>query len=135
MKITITSPKQAPGRFSLPSWRTAVKSAGTAVLAIGVALAGMLAGTPASAAADQQAVKFVEDLGANAINIISNKSAGRTEMEQEFDKLLQENADIRRIAAFALGRYIRTPDNEQKTEYLKLFEDFIVKVYVTRLSD
>ena len=39
------------------------------------------------------------------------------------------------IAAFALGQYLRTPTPEQKAEYRELVETFIVKVYVTRLSD
>jgi phospholipid transport system substrate-binding protein len=40
-----------------------------------------------------------------------------------------------KIAGFALGQYIRLPTPEQKTEYLGLVRDFVVKVYVTRLSD
>ena len=135
MTIALTSPKRAPGRFA-PSFRQRVsKSAGTALLAVGVALSGMFAAAPARAAADQQATKFVEDLGAQAIDIISDKSASKAEMEKQFDALLQKNADLKKIAGFALGRYIRTPDDQQKSEYLDLFEQFIVKVYVTRLSD
>ena len=133
MKQTITSPKTArkQGLFSLSSLR----SMAVALLGFGVVLGGAVQATPAHAAADQQAVKFVEDLGAKAIDIISDKSDGKPAMEKKFDKLLQENADLKRIAGFALGRYIRTPNDKQKTEYLNLFETFIVKVYVTRLSD
>ena len=128
MKLTITSPKTVTRRFSL-------RSMAVAMLGFGVILGGALPATPARAAADPQAVKFVEDLGAKAIDIISDKADGKPAMEKKFDTLLQNSADLKRIAAFALGRYIRTPNDEQKAEYLRLFETFIVKVYVTRLSD
>lgn len=133
--MTITSPKPATDGFFQTFLSAVVRPAGAAALALGIALSGMLAATPARAATDQKAIEFVEDLGADAIDIISDKSAGRSAMEEKFKTLLQENADLKKIAAFALGRYVRTPDEEQKAEYLKLFETFIVKVYVTRLSD
>lgn len=132
--MTITSPKPAANGFFQKVLTALAKPAATAALALGIALAGMLAGTPARAD-NQKAIKFVEDLGADAIDVISDKSAGKPAMEEKFKTLLQENADLKKIAAFSLGRYVRTPDREQKAEYLKLFETFIVKVYVTRLSD
>ncbi|MGX1199109.1 MlaC/ttg2D family ABC transporter substrate-binding protein [Parvibaculum sp. MBR-TMA-1.3b-4.2] len=133
--MTITSPKPAATGFFQTLLNAVAKPAGTAALALGIALSGILATTPAHAASDQKAIKFVEDLGAEAIGVISDKSVGKQAMEDKFQTLLQKNADLRKIAAFSLGRYVRTPNDAQKTEYLKLFETFIVKVYVTRLSD
>ena len=133
--MTITSPKPADSGFFHSFMTAMAKPAATAALALGIGLAGVLAGTPARAASDQQAIKFVEDLGAEAIDVISDKSAGKSAMEDNFQTLLRENADLKKIAAFSLGRYVRTPDQAQKAEYLDLFETFIVKVYVTRLSD
>ncbi len=89
----------------------------------------------AQASTDQAAVSFVEDVSKRAIDIISDKNISKAQREEEFRALLLETADMNRIAAFALGQYLRTPTEEQKTEYLKLVETFIVKVYVTRLSD
>lgn len=98
--------------------------------------AGLLAGpATAQAATDQAAIDFVQDVSKRAIGIISDKDTSRAEHEKEFRLLLEENADMTRIAAFALGQYLRTPTPEQKAEYLDLVETFIVKVYVTRLSD
>src|SRR5690606_8377723 len=78
---------------------------------------------------------FVDDVAEQAISIISDEAAGRKGREDAFRDLLRENADLDRIAAFALGQYLRTPDEAQRTEYRELVETFIVKVYVTRLSD
>ena len=89
----------------------------------------------ASASTGDAARAFVEDVSKRAIDIISDKGASKAEREAQFGKLLDETADMDRIAAFALGQYLRTPTPEQKTEYLSLVKTFIVKVYVTRLSD
>jgi|TARA_Y100001933_G_scaffold219778_3_gene228665 phospholipid transport system substrate-binding protein len=89
----------------------------------------------AAASTGDAAKAFVEEVSARAIDIISDKTTTKTEREAQFAKLLDEKADMERIAAFALGQYLRTPTPEQKAEYLKLVREFIVKVYVTRLSD
>lgn len=102
-----------------------------------LALCATLIAGPATAQAstDQAAVSFVEETSKRAIDIISDKAVSKQQREEEFRDLLRETADMERIAAFALGQYLRTPTEEQKNEYLKLVETFIVKVYVTRLSD
>lgn len=102
-----------------------------APLALGMALFA----APASAATNDEAIAFVEDVSTQAIDIISDKNASKTERESEFRALLARTSDMDRIAAFALGQYLRTPTPEQKAEYRELVETFIVTVYVTRLSD
>lgn len=104
-----------------------------APLALSMALVAGVA--QASASTGDAARAFVEDVSKRAIDIISDKDASKAEREAQFGKLLDETADMDRIAAFALGQYLRTPTPEQKTEYLSLVKTFIVKVYVTRLSD
>ncbi|MCE9650877.1 MAG: ABC transporter substrate-binding protein [Parvibaculum sp.] len=95
-----------------------------------------VAGTPAAAAGgDPAAESFVTDVSAKAIDIISDQGATRSAREKAFGQLLSENADMQKIAVFALGQFRTKPDEAQKAEYLKLFDNFVVKVYVTRLSD
>ena len=104
-----------------------------APLALCMALVASVA--QATASTGDAARAFVEDVSKRAIDIISDKNASKAEREAQFAKLLDETADMERIAAFALGQYLRTPTPEQKAEYLSLVKTFIVKVYVTRLSD
>ncbi|MFN4354799.1 phospholipid-binding protein MlaC [Parvibaculum sp.] len=104
------------------------------LLAAPLLLCFALAGAPAQASTDE-AIAFVETVAERAIAIISDKSASPEEREVTFRTLLNENADMDRIAAFALGQYRRTPDDAQRAEYRDLVENFIVKVYVTRLTD
>lgn len=103
-------------------------------LAVPLLLCFALAGAPAQASTEE-AIAFVETVSEQAIAIISDKSASPQEREAAFRSLLNDNADMDRIAAFALGQYMRTPDDAQRTEYRDLVENFIVKVYVTRLTD
>ncbi|MEQ9152927.1 MAG: ABC transporter substrate-binding protein [Parvibaculaceae bacterium] len=102
-----------------------------APLVLGMALFA----APAGASTGDEAKAFVEDVSQQAIDIISDKDASKAEREAEFRALLAKTADMDKIAAFALGQYLRTPTPEQKAEYRELVETFIVKVYVTRLSD
>lgn len=107
-------------------------------LAFSLALLGAVAAAsaPASAAnADPAAEKWVSGVSSQAIQIISDKSLNKQAREAAFGTLLTENADMQRIAAFCLGQFLRTPTPAQKDEYVKLFKNFVVKVYVTRLSD
>ncbi len=99
-------------------------------------MAVVSASAPARAAnEDPAAEKFVNDISTQAIKIISDKSLDRPAREVAFGKLLDDASDMQRIAAFCLGQYRTLPNDAQKTEYLTLVRDFVVKVYVTRLSD
>jgi phospholipid transport system substrate-binding protein len=90
---------------------------------------------PAFAARDEQAETFVDEIASEAIEILSREGFTSAELEMAFRTLFVSKMDIPRIAVFALGQYARTPTPEQKAEYLKLVEEFIVKVYARRLSD
>ncbi len=91
------------------------------------------AAAPARANDDPKA--FVDAVAVRAIDIISDTAATPKQREEAFRDLLRETADLDRVAAFALGQYLRTPTPEQLAEYRSLVENFIVKVYVTRLTD
>src|SRR5262249_32280675 len=43
--------------------------------------------------------------------------------------------DCAGIARFVLGRYWRSASEEEQQEFVKLFEDYVVFVYATRLSN
>ncbi|MGB5093032.1 MAG: ABC transporter substrate-binding protein [Parvibaculum sp.] len=95
----------------------------------------MVAPLPARAANDDAARQFVKETSEQALSIIGDKSIDQGTREAQFTALLRAKADMKRIAAFALGQFIRLPTPEQKTEYLGLVENFVVKVYLTRLAD
>lgn len=77
---------------------------------------------------------FVTQLADDAINILSaNKD--RASREAAFAELLDERANMRRIARFTLGQFGRQISKDDFTTYESLLGDFIVKVYANRLGE
>lgn len=105
------------------------------IVALSLTLGTLALTGPASAERDEAAEAFVHSLASEAIDILGRTSLAAADREAAFRVLFVGNMDVPRIGAFALGQYARTPTPEQKAEYLRLVENFIVKVYATRLSD
>ena len=49
--------------------------------------------------------------------------------------LFTENFDVPSIAQFVLGLYWPRATQEQRAEYIKLFEDFVVRSYAKKFAD
>lgn len=96
--------------------------------------AGANNATTAEQSLQTPAGKFVQDLGNQAIVIISNKGLTADQRAQKYNALLSEAFDIPTIGKFVLGRYwaAATPDKQQ--EYLGLFKQLIIKIYGDRLN-
>ena len=102
----------------------------TAAFAI---LVGVLApALPAAAAADPAAM--ISTLGSRALEVLG-KGATQAQRTERFRELLREDFDVPGIARFVLGRYWNTATEEQRAEYVKLFEDYIAMAYATRLAE
>ncbi|PCJ71969.1 MAG: hypothetical protein COA62_05290 [Rhodobiaceae bacterium] len=106
-----------------------------AIIALSLVVGALALTGPANAQRNEAAESFVNKLASEAIEILGRESLSPVDREAAFRMLFVGNMDVPRIGAFALGQYVRTPTSEQKVEYLRLVEDFIVKVYATRLSD
>jgi phospholipid transport system substrate-binding protein len=78
---------------------------------------------------------FIADLGDRALQVLVLDSQTPSERDEAFRSLLSEGFDLPLIGRYALGRYWRRATPEQRTEYRKLFEDFIVETYVARLGE
>ncbi len=107
----------------------------TAIITLGLVVGALVLAGPANAQRDEAAEGFVYRLASEAIAILGREDLSPADREASFRVLFVGNMDVPRIGAFALGQYVRMPTPEQKTEYLRLVEEFIVKVYATRLSD
>jgi phospholipid transport system substrate-binding protein len=78
---------------------------------------------------------FVQSLGDQAIKIITDKGLNAADREKKFHAMFVESFDVPAIGRFVLGRYWRTASDAQKSEFLKLFEDMIVKTYNNRFTE
>ena len=90
-----------------------------------------LAAPPSVIAADANV--FMNELWNRAVEVLSKK-APLEERLARFRQLFHADFDGPGIARFVLGRYWRSASEQEQQEYLKLFEDYVVFVYGTRLS-
>jgi phospholipid transport system substrate-binding protein len=96
-------------------------------------LAGVIApAIPAAAAADPAAM--ISNLGTRALEVLG-KGATPSQRVARFRELLREDFDVPGIGRFVLGRYWNTATEEQRAEFIKLFEDYIAMAYATRLAE
>jgi phospholipid transport system substrate-binding protein len=91
-----------------------------------------IAGPPLVNPAD--AVAFMNRDWERAVDLLNNK-ADPAFREARFRELFDKDFDCPGIARFVLGRYWRTASEEEQQEFVKLFEDYVVFVYATRLSN
>jgi phospholipid transport system substrate-binding protein len=98
-----------------------------------IMLAGALApAIPAAAAADPAAV--ISNLGSRALEVLG-KNAPQSQRVARFRELLREDFDVPEISRFVLGRYWNVATEEQRAEFVKLFEEYIALAYSTRLAE
>jgi phospholipid transport system substrate-binding protein len=101
-------------------------------LSLLLASATMPVALNAAAAAD--ASDFMNEMWNRAVPVLAKK-VPPAERLARFRQLFQADFDGLAIARFVLGRYWRSASEEERQEFLKLFEDYVVYVYGTRLSD
>jgi phospholipid transport system substrate-binding protein len=105
------------------------------ILVVFVAVISLVTLSPTGAAAEDDAEKFVKELGDTAINLLSANGIADAERESRFRNFFRTNFDIERIGRFTLGKHVRRADEQQMAEFLRLFEDFIVVTYASRFSE
>jgi phospholipid transport system substrate-binding protein len=104
----------------------------------GAAVAAFLAlcvGAPAVAQSEQDARAFMERLTDKAISSIAGASVSEEERLRRFRDLFSTAFDLPEIGRFVLGRHWRTATEAQRTEFLKLFEDYTVLTWARRFKE
>ncbi len=100
------------------------------------AFAVAFAAAPAGADdANPAASAFMQSLVTSAIKQLTDPALSQVERRTRFHALLDEHFDMGAIAKFTLGRYWRSATEEQRTEFRRLFEDFLVQSYSTRFAE
>jgi phospholipid transport system substrate-binding protein len=97
-------------------------------------LCGVFATPLAGHAAPSDPTSFVSDLGKRAVNVLTSKQS-ESDREKEFRKLFDEGFDLQAIGRFVLGPYWRSATEAQRTEFLKLFESYVVHSYAVRFGE
>ncbi len=97
----------------------------------------LVLGGPGGARADEfeeGAKNFIKAMTEDAISMLTVKDISRSERAERFRTLMNKNFAMKGIAKFVLGRHWRKANDEQKEEYLRLFEDLMVSTYADRFE-
>lgn len=78
---------------------------------------------------------FIETVAERTFTSFGETGISDEERTKRFRKILTEVFDLPAIARFTLGRYWRSASEEQRIEYVRLFEDFVVLAYANRFGD
>ena len=88
----------------------------------------------AAAGLEKRSEDFIRSLADEAIEALTLKETPRDVRIGNFRKLFNRHFAVRSIGRFVLGRYWRKASDEEKKEYLVLFEDLMVVSYVDRFG-
>ena len=105
------------------------------VLALGaIALVFCVYTSPVHAAA-KDAENFIRQMGNKAFASLSEGGISDDQRTERFKALLEEAFDLPRIARFTLGRYWRVATDDEKSEYVALFEKIVILASATRFQN
>ncbi len=82
----------------------------------------------------QEASTFIQSLDDKAMEIVADQGLKLEDRQRSFRDMFVASFDVPAIGRFVLGRYWRAATDAQKTEFLALYEDMIVKSYSNRFS-
>ena len=104
------------------------------------ALLGSLAGLAIQPAQAQQmdiarATAFVNKAGQDLVNAINDQRLNQTQRRDRVAGILRSAIDIEGTGRFILGRYVRQASPAELQEYLKLFDEIIIRNLSARFGE
>jgi len=107
-------------------------------LFLGVLITGTFAFSPICRAADNNAAPaaiYMQKMGDAAVMYLTSGNMPQPEKLEHLRALFKEGFDIQTIGRFVLGKHWREASDDQRREFLALFEAKIVQTYQDRLTD
>ncbi|MEH6404517.1 MAG: ABC transporter substrate-binding protein [Sneathiella sp.] len=114
-------------KFLLASYAALFLLAGIPTISVGTA-------SVAEATSEKKAVGLVEKLGQEAVTLLSRPDLDDHAKRIGFKSLVDRDFDMKLIGRFVLGKHWRKATKEQQTEYLVLFNDYIITTYQRRIG-
>ncbi len=81
-----------------------------------------------------EAALFVTALGEQAIRVLGNQSTSLEQREEQVRQLLSRNFALEKIGRFVLGNSWKKASQDQQSEYLQLFSEYVLNTYSRRLG-
>ena len=110
--------------------------AGACAVAAGFLL--LIVALPPTGAQNFMAAKdpgeFIDQLGQAAIQHLTDKTISSEERRSRFRDLMHKAFNVPGIGRFVLGRYWNQATEQERQEYMSLFEELVVRTYADRFS-
>ena len=87
-----------------------------------------------SAGATTAEAKFVQRLADEAIRVLRDDTKDLAQRESTFRRLLLDGFAMEKIGRFVVGRYWRQMSPDQRSDYQRLFSEWILRSYAARLG-
>jgi phospholipid transport system substrate-binding protein len=87
------------------------------------------AGAVPARAGPQDAATFIDDFGHRAIAALTAPNLSDQELVKRFKVLFEEGFDVPYVARSALGRFWLAASDQERADYVPLFEEYISWVY------
>ena len=78
--------------------------------------------------------KFVQNLANEAIRVLRDDTKDLAQRETIFRRLLQDGFAMKKIGRFVVGRYWRQMSQDQRRDYQRLFSEWVLRSYASRLG-
>ena len=88
----------------------------------------------ASISQSKEPIDFIKDITSEASSILA-KSQDKNAKIIKLRKLAEKNVDIRGVGFYSLGKIRKTLTDSQLKEYEKLFKEYFLKSFSSRLSE
>lgn len=83
-----------------------------------------------SMATTKEAAGFINDLAERVISLLKKTDITEEEKETQLTEMFLKYVDTRWIGKFAIGKYWRTLNSEQQSNYLGLYSKYLTNLYV-----
>ena len=78
--------------------------------------------------------EFIDDITAKATDILSSQDTKEVKMKQLIE-IGKNSVDIDGIGFYTLGKHRKNLNDDQKSEFLKIFREYFLKSFSTRLVE
>ena len=78
--------------------------------------------------------EFIDDITAKATDILSSQDTKEVKMKQLIE-IGENSVDIDGIGFYTLGKHRKNLNDDQKNEFLKIFREYFLKSFSTRLVE
>lgn len=106
------------------------------VLCTSPAIAGGASDAEASNPAEEQEARdFVSKISDDVLAIVRNSGLSDANKEETLVNMFKQHVDTDWMGQFALGKYFRQANDEQKKRYLGLYHEYLLRSYVPRFRE